>query len=51
MSQLYSKGPVELSNLNTCAKAKLRLFLFTSDIEIVCRQIEVLMQLILTKYK
>ena len=36
------KGPVKPGNPNTCAEIKLRLFLFTSVLEIACRETEVL---------
>ena len=36
------RGPVELGNPNTCAEVKLCLFLFTSALEIICRETEIL---------
>ena len=45
------KGLVELDSPNTCAEVKLFLFLFMPALEIVCRETEVLKQLILAKYK
>ena len=44
------KGPLELDNINTFAKAKLCLFLFMPALEIVCREAEVLKQLALAKH-
>ena len=36
------KGPVQLGNSKTCVEVKVCLFLVTSVLEIICRDIEVL---------
>ena len=43
--------PLELAHPNTCAEAKLCLFLFMPVLGIVCRKIKVLKQLVQAKYK